>query len=90
LFIDETELFVPFTDFPWFKEASIAELTRVELPSPHHLYWPDLDIDLAVDSIQHPERYPLVSTAQPNRLLPPPSRAKRRAKTKPRSRAARG
>jgi hypothetical protein len=90
LFIDETELFVPFTDFPWFKEASIAELTRVELPSPHHLYWPDLDIDLAVDSIQHPERYPLVSTAQPNRTLRPTSRAKRRAKTKPRSRAARG
>jgi hypothetical protein len=84
LFIDETELFVPFTDFPWFKEASIAELTRVELPSPHHLYWPDLDIDLAVDSIQHPERYPLVSTAQPNRLLPPTRRAKRRPKTKPR------
>jgi hypothetical protein len=48
------------------------------------LYWPDLDIDLAVDSIQHPERYPLVSTAQPNRLLPPTSRAKRRPKTKPR------
>jgi hypothetical protein len=75
LFIDETELFVPFTNFPWFKEASIAEITRVELPSPHHLYWPDLDIDLALDSIQHPERYPLVSKVQPDRpLQPPPSR----------------
>lgn len=61
LFINEAELFVPFSDFPWFKEASIAEITRVELPSPHHLYWPDLDIDLAIDSIEHPERYPLVS-----------------------------
>ena len=90
LFIDETELFVPFTDFPWFKEASIAQITRVELPSPHHLYWPDLDIDLAVDSIQHPDRYPLVSTGQPNRPLQPTSRAKRKAKSKPRSRAARG
>ena len=90
LFIDETELFVPFNEFPWFKEASIAEITRVELPSPHHLYWPALDIDLALDSIEHPERYPLVSKARPNRPLQPTSRAKRKAKAKPRSRAARG
>ena len=57
LFIDEQELFVPFKDFPWFKDASIREITRVELPSSHHLYWPDLDIDLAVESLTHPERY---------------------------------
>lgn len=90
LLISETELFVPFSDFPCFNEASIAAITRVELPSPHHLYWPDLDIDLAVDSITHPERHPLVSKAQPNRRLQPTSRAHRKAKSKPRSRAARG
>ena len=37
LFIGQRELFVAFRDFPWFKEASIAAITRVELPSPHHL-----------------------------------------------------
>ena len=42
---------------------------RVESPSPHHLYWPDLDVDLAVESLAHPERYPLVSQAQPDRRL---------------------
>ena len=57
------ELFLPFDQFPWFRDARIRELTNVSLPSPHHLYWPDLDIDLAVDSIEHPERYPLVSHA---------------------------
>ena len=35
----------------------------IRLPSPHHLYWPDLDIDLAVESIDQPEKYPLVSQA---------------------------
>jgi hypothetical protein len=79
LFINEAELFVPFSDFPWFKDGSIAEITRVELPSPHHLYWPDLDIDLAVDSIQQPDRYPLVSQAQPDRPLRPTSRAQAQA-----------
>ena len=55
------ELFVPFAQFPWFKDAPIAKLTKVERPQPHHLYWPDLDIDLAVESIRHPEKFPLVS-----------------------------
>jgi hypothetical protein len=83
LFIAERELFVPFRDFPWFKDASIAAITRVQLPSPHHLYWPDLDVDLSVESIEHPEKYPLVSQARSNRRLQPTkaraSKRKRRA-----------
>jgi hypothetical protein len=61
LLIDDEERFLAFDDFPWFRDASIAELTNVKLPGPQHLYWPDLDVDLAVDSIEHPQRYPLVS-----------------------------
>lgn len=71
LFVGERELFVPFKNFPWFQDASVREITNVQLPSPHHLYWPDLDVDLAVDSIEHPEQYPLVSQAQPNQRLQP-------------------
>jgi hypothetical protein len=26
-----------------------------------HLYWPGLEVDLVVESVLHPERYPLVS-----------------------------
>ncbi len=85
LFIGEQELFVSFKEFPWFKEASIAEITRVELPSDQHLYWPDLDVDLAVESIAHPERYPLVSQAEPNRRLQP-TKAPRRRASKPTTR----
>lgn len=91
LFIGERELFVAFRNFPWFREASIRAITRVELPSPHHLYWPELDVDLAVESIEHPEKYPLVSQARSNKALQPTSRAPNaRAKSKKRSRAARG
>ena len=61
LLLDGRELFLPFEDFPWFRKASIESLTTIDRPSAHHLYWPMLDIDLAVDSIEHPERYPLVS-----------------------------
>jgi hypothetical protein len=55
------EVFLPFEQFPWFREAPIGKLVNVQLLSERHLHWPDLDIDLAVESIRHPERYPLVS-----------------------------
>ncbi len=61
LMLGAEELFVPFSQFPWFKDAPITKLTKVERPQPHHLYWPDLDVDLAVDSIRHPEKFPLVA-----------------------------
>lgn len=61
LLLAEEELFVPFTQFPWFQNATIGSITHVEWPSLDHLYWPDLDIDLAVESLRHPEKFPLVS-----------------------------
>jgi hypothetical protein len=61
--LDGRELFLPFEDFPWFKRASVEAILRVELPAPGHLCWPDLDVDLAIESIEHPERYPLKSNA---------------------------
>jgi hypothetical protein len=89
LLIAEKERFVPFADFPWFKEARIRELVNVELQSPNHLYWPDLDIDLAVDSIDHPEHYPRVSRLRANTTLQPTSRARRKPRPQRNSRAAR-
>src|SRR5947207_12206362 len=71
LLIGDKERFLPFADFPWFKEARIRELVNVELQSPNHLYWPDLDVDLAVESIDHPELFPLVSRAGSNAAMEP-------------------
>jgi len=59
--VDDEELFIPFAEFPWFREAPVGKLLHVERPQPHHLYWPELDIDLHVDSVRHPERFPLMS-----------------------------
>jgi hypothetical protein len=61
LLIGDRELFLAFSEFPWFRDAPVSHVLNVELPQPHHLYWPDLDVDLAVESIEHPERFPLVS-----------------------------
>jgi hypothetical protein len=61
LLLHEKEYFLSFEDFPWFKDASVAAIHNVELLNEHHLYWPDLDVDLAVESIGHPEHFPLVA-----------------------------
>ena len=63
LLLEGRELFLPFVTFPWFRNATIGQLVNVEAPRPDFLHWPDLDVDLHVDSILHPEDYPLVSTA---------------------------
>ncbi len=52
---------IRFEVFPWFRHASVAQITNVTLVSPHHLHWPELDVDLAVESLDYPQRYPLVS-----------------------------
>ncbi len=54
-----TELFLPYEDFPWFKDVPIRKILNVEEPSSGHFYWPDLDVDLTAEIIEHPERFPL-------------------------------
>lgn len=63
LLLEDEELFLPFSEFPWFRDVAVGKILCVERPSPHHLYWPELDVDLAVESIRHPEQFPLVSNA---------------------------
>jgi len=61
LLLGDRELFLSFKDFPWFEDAPVAKILKDEWPQADHLYWPDLDVDLSVESIDHPERFPLVS-----------------------------
>jgi Protein of unknown function (DUF2442) len=63
LLLDDEELAVPFAEFPWFKSATIEQLSDVQRPTPNHLYWPQLDVDLAVESLRDPSAFPLVSNA---------------------------
>ena len=62
--LEDRELFLAFEHFPWFKDAPLVSILNIELPRPGHLRWPDLDVDLTVDIIEHPEKYPLVSRSR--------------------------
>ena len=56
LFVQGKEYFLAYADHPWFKEAKLAEIHNLKLLHGTHLYWPDLDVDLELESLQQPER----------------------------------
>jgi len=61
ILLEGKEYFLPFEQFPWFKQASIAQITKLQFLHGTHLYWPDLDVDLSLAIIENPEKYKLVS-----------------------------
>lgn len=58
------ELFMSYEDFPWFKDQAVKSIINVEEKKPGHFYWPDIDVDLTEEIIEHPERFPLKSKSQ--------------------------
>ena len=62
ILIRDEELFLDFDLFPWFRNATLAQLFAVELLNDDHLYWSLLDVDLDTDRIKNPQNYPLVAT----------------------------
>ena len=59
LLAHDKELFLSYDDFPWFKDAPVGKVLNVEEQSPGHFYWPDLDVDLGLETIENPEKFPL-------------------------------
>ena len=59
LLVRGKELFMSYEDFPWFEDLTVKSILNVEEQSPGHFYWPDIDVDLTEEIIQHPERFPL-------------------------------
>jgi hypothetical protein len=59
LLVRGRELFMSYEDFPWFKDQPVKAILHVEEPTPGHFYWPDMDVDLTAEIIEHPERFPL-------------------------------
>ena len=62
ILVDDEEIFLSHEDYPWFKKATVEEVLELELVSPGHLYWPKLDVDLGINSIKEPQRFPLTAS----------------------------
>lgn len=54
------DYFVSYNRLPWLRDASVRSVLNIQMTSPRAIEWPDLDVDLEIDCLKHPERYPLV------------------------------
>jgi hypothetical protein len=59
LLANQKEYFLPYKIFPDFKKASISDVLNVKMEHGEYLFWPALGIDLELESIENPEKYPL-------------------------------
>jgi hypothetical protein len=57
----EGDRFLAFANFPRFRDAPVRHILHVEEVTPGHYHWPDLDVDLSLQIVRNPERFPLVS-----------------------------
>lgn len=59
LLVDDKEYFVPFNDYPEFKQATIEQIYNVKRIGPDAFYWEALDIDIELAALAEPDKYPL-------------------------------
>ena len=61
LLVKGTEYFLNYDLYPYFKDQTLRAIQNVQLLHGYHLYWPDMDVDLEIDNLENPEKYPLLS-----------------------------
>jgi hypothetical protein len=59
LYVAGAEYFLAYEKYPWFQDAKVSEVLHVELLHERHLHWPELDVDLSLESLKRPEASPL-------------------------------
>jgi hypothetical protein len=57
LLTPEGEYFVAFENYPDFYHATVAQIYNFRYAL-EGFHWPDLDIDIELDALKHPERFP--------------------------------
>ena len=60
LSVQGRDYFLSYNRVPWMQDAPIRSVLNVQMSGSEAIEWPDLDVDLEIDSLRHPERYPLV------------------------------
>ncbi|MBI3583883.1 MAG: integron cassette protein [Nitrospinae bacterium] len=61
ILVSREEYFLRYKDFPMFLDKPVKSILNVKRLHYNHLYWPDIDVDLELDSIKNPQKYPLIA-----------------------------
>lgn len=54
------DYFVSYNRMPWLRDARISDVLNVRMCGHSAIEWEALGVDLEIESLKHPERYPLV------------------------------
>lgn len=87
LFHEGREYFLPYDEYPWFREATVAMICRVEDHRGGHFYWPDLDVDLSLEILRHPQEFPLLARGVAASGRPSPRSIRKSGQRKPSGKA---
>lgn len=65
LSVQGQDYFVSYNRVPWLRDARVSSVLNVRMSGSRAIEWPELDVDLEIESLKHPERYPLVMRRSP-------------------------
>ena len=60
ILVNGEEFFMSYKEYPVFENAPIKAVAILEVDSFGNLHWPELDVDIEIDSLRNPESYPLI------------------------------
>lgn len=60
LSVKGNDYFVSYNRIPWMRHACISDALDVQMCGRNAIEWPKLNVGLEIDSLKHPERYPLI------------------------------
>jgi len=60
LLVQDREYFVPFTDYPTFRSATLDQIFDFQQIGPRQFHWRTLDVDIELDALEEPSRFPLM------------------------------
>ena len=60
LSVYENDYYLSYNRLPWFRNAKLSDIFNVSMMGDDAIRWEALDVDLEIESLIHPEKYPLV------------------------------
>ena len=65
LSVQGRDYFISYNRMPWLRDARISEVLNVRMQGRAAIEWSELGVDLEIESLKHPERYPLIMKRTP-------------------------
>ena len=69
LSVYENDYYLSFNRLPWFREAKLSDIINVSMLGEDAIRWEALDVDLEIDSLKYPEKYPLIMKRTPMEVI---------------------